>query len=528
MNIIKHRKFDVINKNIKKVYLHVGMHKTGSSSIQNTIFKNPSLFDSKFYYPKSWGPNHYNFLGSTIDNKDTQNMLDNLEKYTDFLKEEMNAVACEYLVISSEFIVLLEEASLIYLKDYLLMLFPNAEFEILMYVRNTKDWTSSMYQERLKTHGSSGEDIFDTLLKVISSLFKDRISKFVKIFGEDNVQVIQFEKACKNDFGLVGDFLHRIGVKGDILIGVEETRVNESLSNHGADIIDFINKTYPQYINAKLAPVREQHDVMPIYKFGSKKFQLTYNQNEQVEKASFEDRQWLNEKYAIDYTEQVVGIKDKDKFQYDDNYVKDFKNIIAQCSDVIKYLMYQFLVSNLEECLNQSDKVVLEDLINILRKKYKKVLSKNSVCEVINENLRSSMNIDIDDLRNNHKSLYKMDSNLTEVSSDISKFDYVNNEYKIESTGKDPYFFLPNFKCKAKSIALVVEIDYHTKSVLQVLYKTIFSLFYQKRLIICDIFKGKNVCVIPIKSNAWVRKLRIDPGDNTGSFTIKSVEIYQM
>src|SRR5689334_22540831 len=127
-------------KKVDEVILHVGLHKTGTSSIQETLFseKNNQLLEKKDYiYPKSWYSNHSIPIYSAFCD-DPEGYYENSrkgysiaeiktinEQYFEGLETELAEREQSKLIISGEDISLLSVVNLNAFKTYLISLSAN-------------------------------------------------------------------------------------------------------------------------------------------------------------------------------------------------------------------------------------------------------------------------------------------------------------------------------------------------------------------------------------------------------------------
>src|SRR3989304_5866607 len=127
---------------VSEIILHVGLHKTGTSSIQETLFLNENnkiLKNHGFLYPKNWVPNHSIPVYSAF--------CDNPEKYHANIKLGYNL---------------------------------------------------SEIEEKIK----SGEVYKSAFLKVndkIKNIFKNEKIKLSQVFGEKSINIFSFEDVIKHE-----------------------------------------------------------------------------------------------------------------------------------------------------------------------------------------------------------------------------------------------------------------------------------------------------------------------------------------
>jgi hypothetical protein len=143
------------------LFLHIGAHKTGSTSIQEAFFNNADVLKqygvSYFQYitnhtlPITWlfsdSPERSDFTIrarlSVTDLEDTRREID--RSLGAFLRESDNPIK----IISGEGISLLTESEVGRLRTYLVNAFPFS-IKVLIYLRNYYEFLSSSVQELVK------------------------------------------------------------------------------------------------------------------------------------------------------------------------------------------------------------------------------------------------------------------------------------------------------------------------------------------------------------------------------------------
>lgn len=143
-----------------EIYLHIGLHKTGTSFLQKMIF--PKIKDISFYYPK---------INEIKDIKPKNKTL-----------------------ISNESIAgqpyLLNKTNRYEMLNYIKKIFPNAN--IIFVKRNHKDWINSLYKQYIRSGGVYSfqrwfNSIFD--LDYIYNKYENELKKKFK-----NVLILNYEE----------------------------------------------------------------------------------------------------------------------------------------------------------------------------------------------------------------------------------------------------------------------------------------------------------------------------------------------
>jgi len=358
----------------KKLYLHIGLHKTATSSIQQSLIKNHDLLlRNGVLYPKSLGQNHSvpifsmfsdnpeAVYGNIIADKNvgTDYSKQNIEQQERFLREVSENKQIHSLVISGEGISAMPQKGLQKLKIFIDEHFSEFELEIICYVRNPIDSISSEFQELIKGGFSNPNLPF--------KLFQSRLEKFQKVFCDATWHISQFENACKHQHGPVGYFLEIINVDANNA-NFKYFRNNESLSFQSIEIIRYINGRIPLLKNNKLSEGRFFKDTFQFHKVTGEKFYLdkeAYIDNiESIEK----DIVWLYNNFGIKYEIKNHLKHAKKKSYYTNKYADEFKTAYLTSSYLIKILCHAFLKKKYTEIHDKSEKEIFRDLIKYVQK----------------------------------------------------------------------------------------------------------------------------------------------------------------
>lgn len=342
---------------VKNIYLHVGLHKTGSSSIQNTLYCNRGILKvNGFIYPSCWGVNHSIPIYSAFcDEPDKYHMNiregltkekinDRNKKYLSDLLDEVLNSKCNSLILSGEDITMLTVNNLLRLNTYLKSICGN--IKVIVYTRHPLSWSSSIIQEKIKG-GLTYEQSLIEILSIVTANFSHHIGKLIEVFGRKNVSVFQFENSIKYEFGLVGHFLSNINFPIDQIKKIEEHRNNESLSMISADIINFINKREPLIINGKLNEKRSNGDIYPLLNICGEKFDINNDDKKKIMDACKKDSEWLYHNFGINYKELLTHNMSDHKLLFTKEVIEDIKKAYVKVTPVLKDIIAMYLADNL-------------------------------------------------------------------------------------------------------------------------------------------------------------------------------------
>jgi hypothetical protein len=156
-----------------KIYVHIGLNKTGTSAIQAFLLRHPEfLAQNGFIYPKAGReskPAHHDVAGMIRDND-----KEGLKKFAESLKKEVLETGLEKVIISSE---LFHTVSPKILREVL----PSQSVTPIIYVRNHIDYLNSWYRQGVK--GRLMCSSFDDFAFVAKAHFYPILSSWSSVFG---------------------------------------------------------------------------------------------------------------------------------------------------------------------------------------------------------------------------------------------------------------------------------------------------------------------------------------------------------
>jgi nucleoid DNA-binding protein len=233
-----------------RAILHFGMHKTGSSSIKASLFRN--LADEHFHYV------HLDGHASVSSNIATGFMEDPMRfhvhvklglstgelrelraRSVERLKSELRAAGGRTSILSSEVIGYLHEPEL---RDMCGLIAAEGGAPVAVgYVRRPKELMESGFQQTIK---GGLEDFRGSLRWGKVPNYPARLGKFDAVLGQDNVRLWLFDPASFPDGCVVRDFCSRLGIDfpaGSVL------RVNEGISLPALSLLYAYRKFGPGY-----------------------------------------------------------------------------------------------------------------------------------------------------------------------------------------------------------------------------------------------------------------------------------------
>jgi hypothetical protein len=222
---------------MKRCIIHIGMHKTGSTSIQRSL---QGFRDDRFQYARlGKTANHSLAMYSLFVPHPEQHPLHKthrpdaaaLSAYVAEMRAELertiDAARGRTLLISGEDISVLPPDSLTQLRDHFRGRFD--EITVVGYVRPPGGYMASGFQQRAREGAVSRLDLAREYRN-----YRQGFSKFDDVFGRGNVHLWKFDPGTFPGNCAVRDFCSRLGIALPVRRIV---RFNESLSRQAVGLL---------------------------------------------------------------------------------------------------------------------------------------------------------------------------------------------------------------------------------------------------------------------------------------------------
>ena len=242
---------------IKTVVLHIGMHKTGTTSIQQSLSGFDDGHTAYADLRHLRGPQINHGYGLTAMFREDPRpfgihrrmgrsaaALASIRKAWLRRLDAALAMTREQLILSGEAIATLKEPELQALRDYLL---DRAErVQVIAYVREPVGYISSMYQQHIKM----GQRRMLTMLP--APRYRQKLEKFQHLFGAENVTFRPFDRDRMVGGSTLTDFADQIGIAApaDNVVANESYSLDairllwRMLQGHG-DLVDATGHSRP-------------------------------------------------------------------------------------------------------------------------------------------------------------------------------------------------------------------------------------------------------------------------------------------
>ena len=324
-----------------KLFLHIGLHKTGTSSIQEALIKNKKLLKSEKIVYLNKLPNLDRMLSTrsfddTIAKECTNEIIQNLKTYTNIPHK---------IIISKEQLsgdphIGYDNTKLVI--KYLSEILKGFNTKIIIYLRKQDDFTESLYIQSIKegkTHS------FDNFLKSLKNLPFDwykYLNRWLHLFSNDQLII----RIYNNQFlekDIVYDFAKVIKSKV-LLKNNEEYNINLGLSRNALEVTRQLNHSLAvedmQIIRKFLEKIepRSRFESFNLFSYHERKKYLNRYKvcNEKLVK------KFLNKNY-----EKIFDVKELSRKNYQESkpltsqYNEAFSALIGYLIKENKYLRYK-------------------------------------------------------------------------------------------------------------------------------------------------------------------------------------------
>ena len=283
------------------VYLHIGLHKTGTTSIQQTMYESrETLLAHGINYlaiDANHGPIIISMLSDAPD-KDPRNIrrfIDTPAKARVYntwnrrrLKRELRRNRSPKFLISGEGLSGLKHEKILALKK---LLDPYASgYRIIVYARDPYGFANSASLQRLKSGAVLGR--WDRKMPLPNH--KRKLEKYIRVFGRENVDIRLFDPGRWVNNDLVSDFLVAIGEKAELRNELNVVRANQSMSHEAAMILSETNIAVPASVKGLANRNRASGFHLYIAEIKGEKHFIDPETYQQFGRQALVDSIWLN------------------------------------------------------------------------------------------------------------------------------------------------------------------------------------------------------------------------------------------
>lgn len=299
----------------KECIVHIGMHKTGSSSIQVTLDK--KFKSEETCYFNLGKANHSRLILNLFSKHKKSIVEDDNSVIMKKMLESIENCPGQRMILSGEGIVKLTKKELEDFKDFLYQYFE--QITIVAYVRSPSSFIVSAFQEIVKG------GIYHFMLEKVYPNYRNKFRKFDLVFGRENVHLWKFDPKTFIEGDVVTDFCHKIDIKMNLSSVI---RVNDSLSMEALSLLYL----YGKYGSGTDIPNKGKV-ISLLQKIGKRKIQISPNLLNPIIDKNAKDILWMEDRLGETLNENISsGIDDieseKDLLSVDSETLEALKDIL--------------------------------------------------------------------------------------------------------------------------------------------------------------------------------------------------------
>ncbi len=249
---------------MKKLLLHIGMHKTGSSSLQATFFGSSDTLlnagityldiednhSAAFYSLFCEAPEAYHVNQRRGINSKERAAAHN-HTLRKVLSEKLATVDTDLTIISGEDLSLLPKQKVPELHQFLTSFFD--DIRVIGYARPPVSFVNSLAQQSIR----GGATMEQLSANPPAPTYQWRFQKFLDAFGEDKVTLRHFSRAALASNCIVADFLHAAALPPHLHDSLKISRRNDGLSMLAGTLLARLNAQIPVFVDGTLNPARK-------------------------------------------------------------------------------------------------------------------------------------------------------------------------------------------------------------------------------------------------------------------------------
>lgn len=302
----------------KKFVLHIGLHKTGSSSIQQyfsapypgityprfkNIVNNRSSINHSVAFFTTYSKNFQNYHVLKQYSLSPEEMVASRAGYRQQIEEFFGAVsATNHIVVSGEDISMLSKAELASLRSDISQKCPNHELVVLCFLRSPTSLFVSEVQQSIKG-GFTLPQAIGRRLDGLRTNAMLKLKNLENVFG-DSLSILCFEVAAKTS--ILQNFFKAADMMALYDSALELPWSNQSMSMEGASLLSEYNSIYPLFVDNKLSPNRKAKDVQLFTSIPGTKFRVDQSLLTTVQDLSAEYIDYVHLKHGFKFESPVL------------------------------------------------------------------------------------------------------------------------------------------------------------------------------------------------------------------------------
>ena len=288
----------------RKLIIHAGMHKTGSTAIQHWLRTNK--LPGAHYI--AWRNANHSDLFVLLFEEDPQDYFSYAhEGYTreqamreraqerDRVRSEIESSHAEVVVFSAERVSAAPEPAVEAMQAFFSEFFT--DIQVYAYVRKPSGFMTSMFQQHLKT-GRAKLGFAE-----LWPGYRRRLKRFFEIFGAENVHLRSYDRLVEEGGEIVGDFARWTGLATQ---APDDIVRNKSMSATGTALLYF----YRKHVEPKLPQAERawsnRHVLRVVQAIPGEAFHIDLVCDEDQRQKVAQDLKWISTQLGFDLDDRGV------------------------------------------------------------------------------------------------------------------------------------------------------------------------------------------------------------------------------
>lgn len=318
-------------QDMTKCIIHFGTHKTGSTSIQKTLYRQSN---ESFYYVNmgisnaskpisvAFMSHPETFRMNKIKDNDVVSSKIAQEKFLRTLDEQLNIASGRTAIISGEAISMLQEKEIAAMRLFIEKYYSN--ILTIGYVRTPKSFIESAFQQRSKA------SLARFNISALYPCYKFRFEKFLNVFGPEAVHMIPFQTDKLVSGCVVRDFCSRFGIDID---PASVTRDNDGLALSAVKLLYTYGKFGEPHGNRLMAMKQSNEMASFLRELKGPKLRFHSELIAPVLEKNAEDIAWIEEQLGDSLSEDLE--------KYDDCSIRSETDLLTIEDETTRWLAEQ-------------------------------------------------------------------------------------------------------------------------------------------------------------------------------------------
>jgi len=294
----------------KRIILHAGLHKTGTTSVQENCARYAELLQQhgivypSFSFRERRINNHSDPLAGVFSSRPMaygmvrrQGVEDDPSVAIAAFTEQFDAILAEprgeTLLLSAEMVADFNTDDIGALKKRLLQ--STDRLQVIAYVRSPQSSLASILQQRaLAGFAGKPQDLTDVV--------RNRFERLQKAFP-DTLEPQNFHQAVLHPGGLVGHFLELIGLPRSSIESLDFSHANSRISAEAYRLIEAINLAYPHGSSEEHRVKRHYQDMRSLQALPGQTFRIDASEDQELVAALASESTWLERELGWTFPE---------------------------------------------------------------------------------------------------------------------------------------------------------------------------------------------------------------------------------